>query len=319
MMARVFPWLMVVTCCMLFSLPAQRDGSSRRMESLETIRLPDGSRVEFRDFCSPALGKVAQYSVYLPPAYDRDLVSKFPVVYFLHGMFNDHTSWAVERYGNLPLSIEEELLETGLPQFVMVHPNGDNSFYTNFQRGTPKYDSYICEDLIREIEQHFRVDRRSSHRSIAGTSMGGYGALKIAMKHPDLYSSAAAGSPIILLGENPSRQLIQSSSSRAGFFADLFKPVFGMPFDRRHWKNNSVEALAHTGRIQNLKIYMAYGTADRYLKVFPMEQGIQSIQKILTERGISNMVRVYREEPHGWELIRTHLREILEFVTQTFK
>ncbi len=318
MMARVFPWLMVVTCCMLFSLPAQRDGSSRRMESLETIRLPGGSRVEFRDFYSPALGKVAQYSVYLPPAYDRDLVSKFPVVYFLHGMFNDHTSWAVERYGNLPLSIEEELLETGLPQFVMVHPNGDNSFYTNFLRGTPKYESYICEDLIREIEQHFRVDRRSSHRSIAGTSMGGYGALKIAMKHPDLYSSAAAGSPIILLGENPSRQLIQSSSSRAGFFANLFKPVFGMPFDRRHWKDNSVEALAHTGRIQNLKIYMAYGTADRYLKVFPMEQGIQSIQKILTERGISNMVRVYRGEPHGWELIRTHLREILEFVTQTF-
>ena len=317
-MARVFPWLMVVTCCLSFALPAQRDGRSRRMGNPETIRLPGGSRVEFREFYSPALEKVAQYSIYLPPAYDTVPANKFPAVYFLHGMFNDHTSWAVARYGNLPLSIEQELLETGLPQFVMVHPNGDNSFYTNFLPGNPKYESYICEDLIREIEQHFRVDRRRSHRSIAGTSMGGYGALKIAMKHPDLYSSAAAGSPIILLGEDPSRQLIQSSSPRAGFFAELFRPVFGMPFDRRHWENNSVEALAHTGRIQNLKIYMAYGTADRYLKVFPMEQGIQSIQKILTERGISNMVRVYRGEPHGWELIRTHLREILEFVTQTF-
>jgi len=318
-MARVFPWLMVVTCCLSFALPAQRDGRSRRMGSPETIRLPGGSRVEFREFYSPALGKVAQYSIYLPPAYDTAPANKFPAVYFLHGMFNDHTSWAVARYGNLPLSIEQELLETGLPQFVMVHPNGDNSFYTNFLPGNPKYESYICEDLIREIERHFRVDRRRSHRSIAGTSMGGYGALKIAMKHPDLYSSAAAGSPIILLGEDPSRQLIQSSSPRAGFFADLFKPVFGMPFDRRHWENNSVEALAHTGRIQNLKIYMAYGTADRYLKVFPMEQGIQSIQKILTERGISHMVRVYEGEPHGWGLIRTHLREILEFVTQTFE
>jgi S-formylglutathione hydrolase FrmB len=276
-------------------------------------------RVEFREFHSSALGKRAQYSIYVPPAYDQEPLRQFPVIYFLHGMFNDHTSWAVGRYGNLPLLVENMLLESSLAQFLMVHPNGENSFYTDFLDGTLKYEEYIRLDLIREIEEHFRVKGGRSNRAIAGTSMGGYGALKIALKYSHIYSSAAAGSPIILLGEDPSQQMIHSSSSRAGFFADLFRPVFGIPFDPHHWKNNSVEVLARNRDLEDLNIYIAYGTADRYLRTFPMAEGIQEIHQILTQRGFSHIFRVYEGEPHGWKLLKLHLEEVLEFVTQTFE
>ena len=318
-MARKNPWIIAAVCCIFFALLVQGEGPFQKTKTSNTRYLLKESRIEFRKFYSPALNKLAQYSIYLPPAYDLKPKSEFPTVYFLHGMFNDHTSWTQKQYGNLPLLIEKNFLQDNVPQFVMVHPNGENSFYTDFLSGTPKYESFIHIDLIREIEQHFRVDRRRSHRSIAGTSMGGYGALKIAIKHPHLYSAVAAGSPIIFLGQEPSRQLTQSSSYRIGFFVDLFKPIFGIPFDHGHWRENSVEVLARIRKIQNLKIYIAYGTADRYLDMFPMEKGIQNIHKILTKRSVAHMVRAYEGEPHGWRLIRNHLEEILKFITRDFK
>lgn len=312
---RVIP--LVAISLMVFAALGQRGGPPRRIRDPQTIHLPGGSRVEFRNFSSTALGTQAQYSIYFPPAYDKKPDRSFPVIYLLHGMFNDHTSWAVERYGNLPSVIENLLLSGEAPQFLMVHPNGENSFYTDFADGSKKYEQYIYKDLIQEIERNFRVKIGRANRAMAGTSIGGYGALKIAMKHVEVYNSVAAGSPIILLGKDPS-EMMNSSSRMARLFSSLFTQVFGTPFDRNHWKENSVEVLAHTGDFKDLNIYFAYGTADRYKDAFPMERSIQTIHRILTERGISHVFQIYEGEPHGWELLRNHIKEVLQFLTQTF-
>lgn len=297
---------------------AQRGGPPQRIANPQTIHLEGGSRVEFHEFASAELGGQGEYSIFFPPAYDKETNRRFPVIYFLHGMNNDHTSWAVARYGNLPLLIENLLLEGNIPQFLMVHPNGKNSFYTDSLDGTAKTEQFIYKDLIQEVEKKFRVDTGRLNRAIAGTSMGGYGALKIAMKQPELFSSVVAGSPIVLLGEDPSELILNSPSRRVEFFVRLFEPVFGMPFDRDHWLKNSVELLARTSDLKDLKIYFSYGTADRYLDAFPMEKGLQTIDQTLTERGISHVFRVFEGEPHGWVLIRNHLKEELEFLTETF-
>ena len=296
----------------------QRSGPPDRIANPQTIHLEGGSRVEFRAFSSPALGEEGQYSVFFPPAYDMEPHRHFPVIYFLHGMNNDHTSWAAERYGNLPLLIENLLLEGKSPQFLMIHPDGRNSFYTDLLDGRRNNEQYIHKDLIEEVEKNFRVRTGRLNRAIAGTSMGGYGALKIAMKQAELYSSVAAGSPIILLGEDPSRQILNSPSRRADRFVRLFKPVFGMPFDPHHWQQNSVEVLARTADLRDLKIYFSYGTADRYRDEFPMEKGLQRLDQILTGRGLSHVFRVFEGEPHGWALIRAHLEETIDFLTETF-
>ncbi len=298
---------------------AQRGGGPpQRIPDPQTIHLEGGSRVEFHEFSSAELGGQGEYSIFFPPAYDKETNRRFPVIYFLHGLNNDHTSWAVARYGNIPSLIENLLLEGNLPQFLMVHPKGGNSFYTDSLDGTKKTEQFIYKDLIQEVEKKFRVDTGRENRAIAGTSMGGYGALKIAMKQPELFSSVMAGSPIVLLGEDPSELVLNSPSRRAEFFVQLFKPVFGMPFDRDHWLDNSVELLARESDLKDLKVYFSYGTADRYLDAFPMEKGLQTIDQTLTERGISHVFRVFDGEPHGWVLIRDHLKEELEFLTQTF-
>ncbi len=296
----------------------QRGGPPQRIANPQTIHLEGGSRVEFREFSSPALGEQGEYSILLPPAYDQEPNRQFPVIYFLHGMNNDHTSWAVERYGNIPLLVDNLLLEGKIPQFLMVYPNGHNTFYTDLLDGTRKNEQFIHKDLIQEIEKNFRVKSGRENRAIAGTSMGGYGALKIAMKHPELYSSVMAGSPIVLLGEDPSEQILASPSRRVEFFVRLFQPVFGMPFDRDHWLENSVEVLARNADLKDLRVYMSYGTEDRYRDAFPMEQGIETIDQILTEREVSHVFRVFEGEPHGWALIGAHLDEAIEHLTATF-
>ncbi len=284
----------------------------------ETIQLEGGSRVEFRDFSSPALGEQTQYSILLPPAYDSEPDRSFPVVYFLHGMNNDHANWTRQRYDNIPLAIEGLFLNDNVPQFLMVHPYGKNPFFTDYEDGSWNGEEYIYKDLIQEIEKNFRVKTGRANRVIGGTSLGGFAALKMAMKYPDLYSSVAAGSPIILLGDDPSKLMNASSGGAVRQFSGLFNPVFGTPFNQDHWLKNSVEVLARTADLKDLRVYLSYGTEDRYEAAFPMRQSIQVLHQILTDRGVSSVFQVLEGEPHGWALIRADLERSIESLTGTF-
>ncbi|MEE8349632.1 MAG: alpha/beta hydrolase-fold protein [Acidobacteriota bacterium] len=315
---RLLILLFVAITLFVNSASAQRGRRSRRITSPDPIHLSGGSRVEFHEFNSTALGGTAHYSIFLPARYDQDPDQSFPAIYVLHGMNNDHTTWTNPRYGNIPLSVEDLLKSGDIPSFVMVHPYGENPFFTDYSDGTKKYEEFINQELLQEIESTFRIKADRSNRSLAGTSLGGYGALKLAMKNPDLYSSVTAGSPIILLGEDPSQLILGSSSGAVRRFGGLFNPVFGTPFDQDHWMANSIESLARTADLKNLNIYFSYGTEDRYRNMFPMEKGLDVLDQILTERDIPHTRKVYQGEPHGWVLIQNHMGEILEFLTQTF-
>lgn len=301
----------------LAAAAAQRGGPPRRIENPSTIDLEGGSVVEFLAFHSPSVGGSVEYSVFLPPSY-QDSNQAFPVIYFLHGLFNDHTSWAVDRYGNIPRQIEQMISRKEIPSAILVFPNGQNSFYTDQLDGTRKFEQFLISDLITEIEEKFRTKEEGQYRAIGGVSMGGYGALKAAMKNPGLYSSVAAVSPIVFLGDDPSSSIRGSDSRMAQFLVRIFEPIFGIPFDTNHWRENSLENLARTADLGDLNIYFAYGTADRYNDAFPMQQGVETLDAILRERGVSHTYRAYPGEPHGWELVSSHLKEIFGFLTQTF-
>jgi S-formylglutathione hydrolase FrmB len=313
---RLLILLAVATALLVNSAWGQRERRSRPIP--DTIRLEGGSRVEFREFASAALNGTARYSVFLPPDYDQSSNQRFPVIYVLHGMNNDHTTWTDSRYGNMPLLVESLLKSGNIPPFLMIHPYGENPFHTDYSDGTKKYEEFVNQDLRNEVETKFRVKTDRLNRSLAGTSLGGYGALKLAMKNPEQYSSVAAGSPIILLGDDPSQLLQGSSGGAVRRFGGLFNPVFGTPFDQDHWIANSVEVLSRTADLKDLNIYFSYGTADRYANMFPMEKGLEVLDQNLTERNIRHTMRIYEGEPHGWVLIQSHMEEILEFVTQTF-
>jgi len=292
----------------------------RRRTDLSPISLPGGSTIEFKSFDSQSLGMSERYSVFLPPSYAKDPSRTYPVLYFLHGLNNDETSWTVERYGQLQNSLEQMMLSGKLPEFVMVHPRGDNSFYCNYIDGSKRYEDLLTQELISYMETHYRARKGRENRAIAGTSMGGYGALKIAMKYPDRYASVAGQSPIIFPGSNPLALSDETKTSRFySFFVNMLTPIFGDPIRQDLWDANNPLALAKNRKLDGLKIYFDYGTDDRYIPMIHLDEGCKALDRILTDENFPHIFKVHPGEPHGWALISAHLDETLPFLCQTFK
>ncbi len=329
---RLVRWIAGVSCGILMlsvfilqplgfsqSGPAQFNAERRRLD-LEPISLPGGAVVEFRSFDSVTLGMPGHFSIFLPPSYNKELSRTYPVIYFLHGLNNDETSWTVERYGRLQNVIDQMMSEKKLPEFLMVHPRGDNSFYCNYADGSRRYEDYITQELVEYLEIHFRAKKGREYRAIGGTSMGGYGALKIAMKYPDRYAAVVGQSPIIFLGKNPLDVTAEVKASRFyQFFVNMLKPIYGEPIRQDLWDANNPLLLAKSGKFGDLKIYFDFGTEDRYIQTIHLDEGIKALHQVLTGAGVTHTYKVHPKEPHGWALVTAHLSETLPFLCQSFK
>src|SRR5207249_4695622 len=91
----------------LYAIHFHNDSGGERLRGDRTaIEMISGARVEFSTFYSRALKGDAEYFIFLPPSYGKDNKS-YPVVYFLHGLWNDHTSWTVDRYGHLHEQVDK--------------------------------------------------------------------------------------------------------------------------------------------------------------------------------------------------------------------
>src|SRR5437867_1151400 len=303
----------------LYAIHFQNDsGGERRRGDRTAIEMISGARVEFSTFYSPALKGDAEYSIFLPPSYGKDNKS-YPVVYFLHGLWNDHTSWTVDRYGHVHEQVDKLIAEKKIPEILMVHPKGDNSFYSNYKDGSKNYEDCITQDLIQYVEKTYRAKSGAHWRSIGGTSMGGFGALKIAFKHKNLYSATAAHSPIIFLAD-PSHMPEQTrSSGRFDFFTQAIAPIFGNPVDVQIWQANNPLDIAKDADLKGLRIYFDYGTADRYNQTMGLGEGVKALHQVLERRQIPHIFREHPNEPHGWELVSHHLSESLPFLCESFK
>lgn len=140
-------------------------------------------------YFSPALGKQQAAQVILPEGKP----GPFPVYYLLHGLSDDHTIWtrrtSIERYvQDLPL--------------MVVMPDGGRGFYTDAKEG-PKYESAITKDLIPYVDRVFKTRAERAGRCIGGLSMGGYGAVKLGLKHADLFISANSHSGALAWAHKP--------------------------------------------------------------------------------------------------------------------
>jgi len=300
-------------------LIAQFGGERRRTDS-GPITLPGGSVVEFKSFPSECINTPARYSVFLPPSFSRESSRTYPVVYFLHGLNNDETSWTVERYGSIQNSLEQMMLSGKIPEFIMVHPNGDSSFYCNYIDGSRRYEDLVTKELIAYMEARYRARKGRENRSIAGTSMGAYGALKIAMKNPDRYAAVVGQSPILFPGSNPLALSEEAKSSRFySFFINMLTPIFGDPIRQDVWDANNPLILAKGRKLDSLNIYFDYGTDDRYIPMTHLDEGCKALDKVLTDANVPHTFKIRTGEPHGWALVASHLDETLPFLCQTFK
>jgi S-formylglutathione hydrolase FrmB len=137
------------------------------------------SKVLLQDitFHSAALGREMRYRVITPARMPPG--SKLPVVYLLHGGNGDFRDWT--NYSDVARFSEREL--------ILVMPEGDESYYTNSaEHPQDRYEDYVVHDLIADVEARFPVAADRAHRAIVGISMGGFGAVKLSLHHPERFS-----------------------------------------------------------------------------------------------------------------------------------
>ncbi len=139
--------------------------------------------------------------IYLPPSYAKSK-TRFPVVYLLHGFTATNTSDWNSRQLNVSVIFDRMMGTKQAREFIVVMPNAHNrlegSFYTNSVT-TGNWEDFVTQDLVAYIDGKYRTVAAATSRGIAGGSMGGYGALKLAMKHPEVFGAVYALSPCCLV------------------------------------------------------------------------------------------------------------------------
>jgi S-formylglutathione hydrolase len=151
------------------------------------------------------LGDPAEQSVavYLPPSYETSPANRFPTLYLLHGFLGNNKVWTINGYQGMSLQpLTDEMIKSGkIREMIIVVPNAwsayGGAFYTN-SSVTGNWEDYIYRDLVQHIDANYRTIAKPESRGIAGHSMGGYGAVTLAMKHPDIFSTVYALSPCCL-------------------------------------------------------------------------------------------------------------------------
>lgn len=132
-----------------------------------------------------------EVSIYLPPSYASDTSRRFPVIYLLHG-YGGRENTFTEDIGRLLESADRLAGAQGFSEPIVVTPNAftlhGNSFYSSSPT-TGDWEKFIAEDLVSYVDSHYRTLTARMSRGLAGHSAGGYGALRIAMKRPELFSS----------------------------------------------------------------------------------------------------------------------------------
>lgn len=134
-------------------------------------------------------------SVYLPPNYDQE-GRRFPVVYYLHGFMGTDSI-----YANMKMILDRGINQKKIQPFIFVQASQNTlfggSFYTNSSL-TGNWADFTAKELVEYVDKHFKTITNRNGRGIAGHSMGGYGAFKIAMLYPEVFSSIYALSPGLL-------------------------------------------------------------------------------------------------------------------------
>lgn len=142
-------------------------------------------------------------SIYLPASYNKDKSRCYPVIYFLHGFTDSDENWFIgpNHWINLPTVLNKTFAEPGNREMIVVMPNAFTRFEGSFYGSsvtTGDWEGFVSRELVAYIDSHYRTLPQASSRGLAGHSMGGYGTIRIGMKHPEVFSSFYSLSPCCL-------------------------------------------------------------------------------------------------------------------------
>lgn len=270
---------------------------------------PQGGKViESLTFTSKSGVKI-NYSVYLPEDYASSQRS-YPVVYLLHGYSDDETGWI--QFGEANKIVDKGIGEGKIPSSILIIPDGRITWYCNSYDQKTNWEDNFINEFIPFVEKEYRIRPKKEFRAIAGLSMGGYGALKLSMRHTDLFSTCVALSS----GTFTNDEIIKMPDADYNrYFPGLFgKDLKGESRLSETWKSNNPLDLIHTVPVEKLKSvrYWIDCGDDDFLC-----NGNSQLHVDMKKLGISHEYRV-RDGGHSWSYWRSGLATGLEYIGEKF-
>ena len=252
-------------------------------------------RVDTVRFQSKLLNTTLPYNVVLPTGYATERATRYPVLYLLHGLTGHYSDWVSRT------NISDY---ASAYRIIVIMPEGNDSWYTD--SGDNKYETYILQELIPDVQQRYRTIEARYARAIAGLSMGGYGAIKFGLKSPHTFALAASMSGVFAITRFSEQEVpelwreslklfgpVGSDTRRAN---DLFEIIKNLP-------------AARTASLPYF--YFDCGTEDSPL-IFPSNRELATL---MFEKKIPHE---YRELPgdHSWGYWDKQVQEVLRIAAQ---
>lgn len=338
----------IVALGSLLAVPARGQGITR----IDTVPAPS--------LAANLLGDPAwrQVSVYLPPSYSKEPRRRYPVVYWLHGFTSGDRELISGIRQNLNIRLAmDSLVRAGVArEMIIVMPNAHNAFGGSFFANSPVtggWEDFIVRDLVRWVDRHYRTVRSRSARGIAGHSMGGFGALRIALGNSDTFSAVYAMSPCCLDSEafferswlaawrGAAAVKTREEFARASFRAQLMiaraamyspdttrpslyvaLPVIPegdslrlVPEIARHWRNDPMAMVPMSAAaLRRLAIHFDAGAQDGFPDI---PANVMKLDSMLTAMGIVHHAEVY-QGGHGDRVRNRVVGKMLPFFSRAF-
>lgn len=199
------------------------------------------------------------YSIYLPEDYESSQRA-YPVVYLLHGYSDDETGWT--QFGEVKRLADTAIASGEIPPMIIVMPNGKVTWYMNDHAGKERWEDMFIQEFMPHVEGKYRIRQKKEYRGISGLFMGGFGSLRLAMTHTDLFAACAAYSSAIWTDQDFAN-MPQENYDRA--FAQLFGDgLSGADRINDHWKANSIMHMVEnkTEQLKTVRFYIDCGDDD---------------------------------------------------------
>lgn len=261
-------------------------------------------KVAFHALVSQKVPGELRVAIYHPPGYDAQRAEPYPLLLLLHG--GNGSERDILYFTQL---FDEEILAGRLPPAVIAMPSARRSLYMDFRDGSQRWEQFMLKDVLPFVRRSVHVAQTREDTFLAGISMGGLGALRIAFKHPHLFAAVAALEPAIepklaWQGVGPETRFWRPEA--------VLHPIFGDPVDAEYWEANNPATIAHRNpeRLLDLRIFLEVGDQDSLY----LYEGGEFLHRVLFETRLAHEYRLVHGADHVGRSLGPRMANALDFI-----
>jgi enterochelin esterase-like enzyme len=261
---------------------------------------------------SKILSQEVKYSIILPEDYYTSR-KNYPVVYLLHGLGDNESSWL--EYGQVSQAVDGVVKKGEIIPMIYVMPEGYRNYYVNDYAGKFLYEDMFIKELVPFIDKQYRTVSDKNHRATMGYSMGGFGALVLPLRNPNVFTVSV---PLSISVRSDAQYMTEDASGWDDQWGRLFGAVGMTGKDRLtdYYKQHSpfhIFAQQDLSKLKDLKLFIDNGDDEETLC-----RSNEELHMLLRDRNFPHEFRV-RDGGHEFQYWRDALPNGLHFISDAFE